>query len=398
MLLIAPGFQTNGTTDQITYPSPSLNAFTAAEYAETFGFFQRLYGFYSYMRLTKYRTYILNVIKGNPLVWFPLRNCDFEPGNTLRNVRRELSPDRVKLNEKICWDEMFGSCFEVLQDYDGDGPLELDAAGEQLMDTMLRELMYQATVGARALLATGGLYDISALNFDFGETPNDLIELMARSYNSTKGFVAGYVEAAQAGISPNLNVQGIIAQQDISTSNHAQGVLHVYDSLRSEGSKELTNLINVGSITTSKGRKLRAAFQVSAPIYTWVVNSFNAQSEEVATNNPRIRRERINVESEGVPEYVYFIDNTPVILAEEVNTFDQFMAGDTYFAQICQTGNIQLGTGFADLEGRDSVGMLVERSMRAEDHGTVRYLAHGLFKAALSDPNMAVATVVRASV
>lgn len=397
MLHIAPGFQSEGFVDQITYPSKSLNAFTEADYAETFGFYQNLFKFYSYMKLTKMRTFVLNVIKGSPLVWYPLKSCDFEPGRTLGSTRRELTPDRAKLNEKICWDELFDSCFETLLDYNGQ-TIELDADGEKLINAMTSQLMYQATVGARALLATGMLYDIDAAGFDFGGVSNDVKEVFLKVYKTTKGFVSGYVEAAAQGITPWLNVQGVIAQQDISISNHAQGILHVYDSLRGEAPKELRNLINMGSITTSKGRKIRAAFQVSGTLFNWVVNSFNDQSEQVATNNPRIRREMVSNNGMGAPEFIYFIDNTPVIPAEEINTFDEYMAGDTYFAQIAATSNVQLGMSFDDLNGKDSVGMLVERSRRVEDYETVRYLSHTLMKSALSDPNLAVATVVRASV
>src|SRR5690606_18882203 len=202
----------------------------------------------------------------------PLNTCEFTPGNTIRNLKTDFKPDKIKLNEKMCWDELFGSCFEHLLTYGAGGEIELDAQGEQYINAVLEELMYQYTVGTRAVLATGGLWNISANNFDFGNTSAELIAALKRTYGTTQGWVAGFAQTAADGSAPHLNVQGIITPADILPGNHAGGIVTVYDELKAAAPKKLLKLINKSGVRTTGGRVLRALFVQSPAVYNWTVN------------------------------------------------------------------------------------------------------------------------------
>lgn len=395
-LLITPGFSMTGGQNQITFAADSVNHLQRAEYLDSWDFFQQTYGLYSFMRLSKRLEYNLHTISGSPLIWQPFNTCEFSPGNNVRAKKTTFTPDRVKLNERFCHDDLFNSCFEQLINYGDSAGVELDAEGVRMVNEILQEVMYQSQVSARALLATGGLYDVNAGGFDFGATPADQIALFKAVYQTTSGWLTGFADLASAGVAPHLNIAGVFNPGNITAANYtAGGFQAIHDAVRAGAPKALLNLINKGPGTTNKGRRIGAVGVATPAVYTWLVNSEIAESAQVATNKMRISKTMINNNGQGAPTYVYSIDGMPVICADELGTFDQYMAGDTYGYFIVASGNIQLGMSFDSLSPANPAAILVEQSMRAHDYGTVYYLAHALFKAVLADHNLAAGSFVR---
>lgn len=395
-LLITPGFSMQGGQNQITFPANSVNHLQTAEYLDSWDWYQQTYGLYAFMKLTKRYEYNLHTISGSPLIWQPFSTCEFSPGNNIRSKKTTFTPDRVKLNERMCHDDLFNSCFEQMLTY-GNGPVELDAEGTRMINMILEEIMYQSMVSARALLSTGGLYDLDAAGFDFEGTPADRIALLKLVYSSTSGWLTGFRDLAADGVAPHLNIAGVFNPANITAANYTAtgGFRAIYDAVKAGAPKALQQLINNGPGVTNKGRRIGAVVVVSPTVYTWVVNTEIAEGAAVAQNKMRMAKTQINANTQGAPTFVYSIDGVPIVCANEIGTFDQYMAGDTYSCHIIASGNIQLGISFDSLNSNTNIGILVEQSQRAHDYGTTYFLAHGLFKAVLADHNLAAGSFVR---
>ena len=127
-LIIKPNF--NKLNNQLAFPAGDLNFFMREEVQDSFGFYQREFGVYSYMRLNKNLQFVIHTIGGSPLMWQPHNSCGWNETGSLGIGRREFTPCRAKINESWCHDELFEGCFKHFLTWDPNRPVELDDSVE----------------------------------------------------------------------------------------------------------------------------------------------------------------------------------------------------------------------------------------------------------------------------
>lgn len=138
---------------------------------------------------------------------------------------------------------------------------------------------------------------------------------------------------------------------------------------------------------------------VSDFYFNAIVDQYNFETVQTATNRTRIQTRDFGGEQSPTPQRVYYIDGRlPVIPLDDINGFDEFLKGDTHFMGIIASGNIQLGASFSslpeDIENHD-IGVSVTRNndKTRNDYGKYTVLSHALSKVAIADPDYAVASI-----
>jgi len=165
------------------------------------------------------------------------------------------------------------------------------------------------------------------------------------------------------------------------------------DGLKAEAKPALQTLINSGGRTLRSGRPFMPILVLSDSLFSSVVNSYSTQSIAAAMNDPRLRREPVTSPIPGAPKFTYWIDLMPIVPLSQINGYDQYLDGTTYFAAIWASGAVQLGGSFDSLPTIDGsqVGLLVERSTRVKDYGTYYFASHALANVGLPDTDYIVA-------
>lgn len=396
--LIKPNF--NRIRSQVAFPAKSLNYFIREEIQDTFGFYQRTFGVYSYMQLNKTLQYVIHSLSGSPLLWQPHRSCSWDETGSLRVGRREFTPCKAKINEEFCYDELFDSCFEHFLTWSGRGPLELDANGINMVNQMVRTLAENAVIGARLTLTAGQLYNPSSVTFN-EQTSKSMKDLFTATVGTCQGWIELVRSMAESSSQyAHMNVDGIFDEGDFSGKQYTGDPVLVFDNLRESAPADLQGLMNEGGVAGSVEGDFMPLFLVSNSIYNAIADAYRKMCVSVTCLNPRLSRREYTISTPrgSRPIYVYFIDDVPVIPITDINHYDKYLTGATHFAAITPSRNIGLGASFASLptlEGGD-VGMLIERKESAKEWGQYHFLAHALFAATIADTDYFVGTQVYA--
>jgi len=379
-VLLIPNFITGSEGSKIILPCESVNALFIKEYTDSLGFYQNQYGVFSWMKLDRNRTFVMRDIKGSPLLWQKFNSCSWDPIGRITTGKREVTPQRIKINSESCYDEFFESAFETLLVYDGQGPVELDAAGVQVVNAFIDELLIRAKEGLEILLAVGGLYDPETVTYA-AETTEDIIAAFKKTSSSVQGFVPWFREYG-AHLDAAVDLTGV-----------GVDIFDIVDGLKAEAKPALQTLINSGGRTLRSGRPFMPILVLSDSLFSSVVNSYSTQSIAAAMNDPRLRREPVTSPIPGAPKFTYWIDLMPIVPLSQINGYDQYLDGTTYFAAIWASGAVQLGGSFDSLPTIDGsqVGLLVERSTRVKDYGTYYFASHALANVGLPDTDYIVA-------
>ena len=393
--LIKPNF--NRLRNMLTIPADRLNLYMRTEIQDTLGFYQRQFGIFSYMRLTNTQKFVLNTLQGSPMMWQPHKSCAWEPTGAITTSQQEFSPCKAKINEQTCYDELFNSCFEHLLRWDGNGPLKMGDVGTKLMNDLVRTVAENAALGARLTLTAGQMFDPTNVTFN-NKVTHELKTLFTKTVGTCKGWVEllremGATSAAHA----HLDVQGVFSTDDFSGKKFIGDPIAVFDKLRDAAPVELQSVINEGGIAGSLDTDFRPLFIVSTSLYNAVTEEYRKLCISVTCINPRLTREEVSVStSRGArKQYVYYIDDIPVIPISDISYYDKFLTGATHFAAITVSGNIGLGAAFdsiPDPTNGGNVGVMVQYSEDAKDYGTYYFLSHSLFMTMIADTDFIVAT------
>ncbi len=386
-LLIQPDF-IDAQSPQLLFPEANLNALVENEYGYTFGFWQAMFGIFSYMKVTKKGKFTVHDVRGTPLVWQPLKSCVSDATGALRMNKREIVPCEAVLKEKMCWDELLGSLFEHFLSFEGD-VIDLDQNGARLFNQALTTLMQNASLGARMTLTSGNLYNVdeSAITYD-SEASLDEVKLFKATYSTCDGWMKRLSDLQAGGGADHLNIPNFFdTRVDGGTNDYNGNFVNDYDTMKGTAKAKMRKLINAGGFVTASGRQVSALVLVSDDVYSGVVTRYNTESALAAQNERRLTREAITVGAGARPRLVYYIDQNPIIPLSEIGGFDQWLTGQTHFMGITMAGNIQLGSSFDSIPGTNGqdVGMLIEQSRQVKDYGTFYYLAHALFANAIVD-------------
>lgn len=396
--LVKPNF--NRIRQQVAFPAKALNMFLKSEMHDTFGFYQAKYGLYSYMTLNKMMKYVIHTLSGTPLVWQNYKSCNWSPTGSLEVGKKEFEPCKAKINEEWCYDEMFDSCFEHFLNFNGRGPVSLDANGVNVVNELVRTLSQNATLGARLTLTAGQLYDPSVVNFD-EKTTKGIQDLFKKTTGACKGWVELVRQMALDPKYGHLNCSGIFSAEDFNGDKYTGSVIdQIFDPLMDKAPADLRSLINEGGMVGSVSGDFMPLFVVSTSIYNALVAEYKKLCISVTCTNPRLTRESCPVQtSRGTRNmFVYHIDDIPVIPISDINCYDKYLSGSTHLAALTASGNINLGASFGalpDIENND-IGIMVERETSVKDLGKYYFLAQSLFAATIADTDYFVGAQVYA--
>lgn len=394
-LKITPNFiPDNG---QLFFSAQELNSLQRSAYTDTFGFYQRLFGVFSYMQLNKKNKFVVHTPKGHPLVWQPWKACAYNETGSLTINTRELIPDPIYLKERFCHDELLFSAYEHMLEWSASGMVDLDDEGTRLLNTLIEEFMANAAYGLRMTATAGDLYDISTVPLSADNTAT-LNELIALTHNTFKGWLKLSMDLAANEGKGWMNLAVTDDQDFDEVTGFTGNILDLFDTLKANARKPLRQLINRGGIVREGRFTFLPLIVLSDSYFNAVVDRYNFESDRVATNRVRLTMRSFGGENSPTPQRVFYLDDMlPIIPMEEINGFDTYLKGQTHFAGIIASGNVQLGSSFAGIPENienPNIGMMIGRNndITRDDYGKFSVLSHALTKVAIADPEYFVGT------
>lgn len=365
-----------------------LNAFTRAEYQDKFGFYQRTFGVYSYMRLTRDLKYRIHYPKGTPFMWQTHNSCAWTPTGTLSMDTKVIEPCRVKINEQFCYDEFMEGAYKAYLEWTNGVTADLSDAGVVAVNELSRTIVQNATLGARMTLSGGQLHDLATIEFEAGVETN-----IRQAFERTAGSCRGWIElcnvtSQEAGKDHLQN--GLIVAGDISADGKTwnKDFVEFYDEMVDAAPTPLQDAIMEGGVG-GFGDVYFPLMILGRAQYRGAYRAYLAQKETATVNEPRLRRESYQIETPRGQRtiYVLFIDETAIIPLHEIAVFDRYLTGTSHFAYLTISGVIQLGSSFAEIPvpGESEVGVMMQVSQDVTDLGTHKFLSHALLATALND-------------
>lgn len=380
----------------IAYSTSELNSIARNRYMDTFGYYQSVFNLFGYMRMTKKYKYQVHTIKGSPLVWQPLTNCSYEPTGSLSVGKKDITPDEVYMNEQFCHDELMDGCWEHFLNYTEGGDIELDPTGIAAFNLMTDELLANASLGHRLTLTSGQLYNVDTVAMNPAATAKQ-VDLFKRTHGTSRGWVKLFMDLSLSGY-PWLN-KALVNASDFDQFGFTGDILALYDEMVDLARKPLRKLINHGGIIQDGRFGFFPLAVVSDSFFYAVKQKYLQIKASVATNEMRITKRRVEVPGMTHPVFVYYFDDMiPIIPLGEISGYDEYLAVDTHFFGLVASTNIQLGHNFGavdlNIEGTN-IGVMIAKQtdITQPNYGSYTWLSHGLMKAALGDPEYAIATI-----
>lgn len=366
-----------------------MNALAREEYQDNFGFYQRTFGVYSYMRMTKDLKFVLHYPKDLPFKWQAHNSCAWTPLGTMTMGTKEIEPCRVKLNEQFCYDEWFDSTYKYLLDWSS-GAVKFDAVGQNLVDSMARTIVKNATIGFRMLLVGGQLYSGVTPDWTAG-TPARVQDAFLRTANVCKGWIKLLIDLAASDEDAYGHLDnGLIDAGDIGPDGltFTGNVVDLYDAMYTGAPRPLQIAIQTGGVGGFDNLFYPIAI-VSRSILAALHLQYIAQNEAAAQNMPRItvREYSVDTERDVRPIRVYFIDNTAFVPLDEIDLLEGQLETSSHFFYLTLSGVIQLGSSFMALPvaNEADVAVMVQLSTDVEDLGTYKFAAHALAAVGIND-------------
>lgn len=379
------------------FETREVNTFARANYMDTFGFWQSRFGLYSYMRLNKLNKFTIYSPQGHPLMLQPWNSCSVTPTGSLTVGQRELEPEKAVIFEKFCFDELLDSCFQHFIEWSASGDNMMDANGSAMFNELVNEMMANAALAFRASLASGDLYNVNTVEYSADNTAN-LTTMFGRTHGTFQGWVKLLMDMASAEGVGHLN-QGLMSESDFDETGYTGNIIELYDKLRANAKRPMRTIINQGGVMVGGRSRFTPLFVVSDLMFNAVINEYNALADQVATNRVRISRQEVNNGTGTTPTMIYFIDSTPIIPLSDISVFDAYVEANTHFAGIIGSGNIQMGTSFANIPQNieDGIAMMFgqETDGGREDYGTYWFRSHMLGKAAIADTDYISSTILQ---
>lgn len=368
---------------QYGFESDEVNVIFRQEYADFFSKYQEMFRLYSYATLTRDRRFKVHRPKGNPLLWQPMNSCSYKETRTVSVTDDVIEADRTYMLEKHCFDELFNSDFRHFVNY-VQGRIQRGVDYEALISKIIDEVIINAHINARNLIASGGLYNIDdVIRADLAPKIEDALR---RTYNTTKGWVG--IAKEHSASKPWMHVSNLYDSTKFDANGEYHGsVLDIVDKLKKNARPPLKRLIAHGGTITSQGA-LRAVIVVDSNTFNTLSNEFAAQGQALAQNQPRIRERSLPGNMLG--EVMYFVDNLPVIPLEDITGFDTYFKGQTYFAGIMATSNLNFGFSFGEVsrnvENKElSVILEYDDTISNGNYGQTSMQAMALIKAIIAD-------------
>jgi len=396
-LNVTPRFNVNNRT--LVFPSGELNAFTRATIQDSFDYYQRAFGVYSFMKLNSALKFVIHTLAGNPMLWQPHNSCAWEPNALLSIGNREIDPAKVKINAEQCYDELFESAYEDFLRWDGRSLLQLSEQGEQYLNDLITTIVQNAALGARLALTVGNVYNPASVTFK-GGVPAEVQTLFGKTIGSANGYLKLLSTLANSGAKyAHLNLSNLFNVNDLDGKKYIGDVIGLYDDLKESAPADLEAVINEGGSFAVAGETTgRPLVLVSSSLFNAIVQHYNKTCVSLTCANPRVTKEMV---TDGGRSYnIYYIDAIPVIPISDVNYYDKYLTGATHFMAITASGNINLGTAWDNMPDPNStvndVGLVIEKSTRVQDWGKTYMAGHNLLASGISDTEQIVAAQIYA--
>ena len=99
-------------TRTFQFPSQEMNFWYNKKYIDNFNKYQSAFNVYGVMRMNSLKKFIIHEMEGSPLIWQTHNSCSWDPISGVTHGKKELEPDKIKVNVEQCYDEFFESCFK----------------------------------------------------------------------------------------------------------------------------------------------------------------------------------------------------------------------------------------------------------------------------------------------
>jgi len=330
-------------------------------------------------------------------MWQPYTSCSYSPTGSITIGTRELEPDPMYMKEMFCHDIFLESAYEHMIEYATSGNVDLTPEGTMIFNQLIDELLANAAYGFRITAATGQLYNVDSVSYSPENTAN-ITDLFKRTHGTIKGWLKLAKDLAAAEY-PWMDLPVVAPSDFDATGSFTGNILDLLDELKANARGPLRQLINRGGIVQQGRFSFYPLVLVSTSYFNAIVDRYNFESTQVATNRTRITMREFGGETSPTPQRVYYLDGMlPILPVDDVNGFDPYLAGDTHFCGIVASGNIQIGASFTslpqDVENND-MGVLIARDNDpvSNSFGQYAVLSHALAKTAIADPNYFVGAI-----
>lgn len=398
-LKVKPSF--NRREQTLIFPVAETNSFAREQIYDNFSFYQRQFGIFQWMPMTKKMKYVIHSAKATPFVWQKNQSCSWEPTGSLRMDRQEITPCDAKINEQHCWDELMDECFKHLFTWSASGAKTLDATAEALINQFTEILLENYTYGAYLTLTAGGLFNFTDQTFR-DDVSNDLRSLMKKTNSACRGWLPLLKDTADQGSTfQHLNLPGYFTASMFDGKEFIGDVVALKDELVAKAKPEMRKALNVGGVNgrAVNGIVPSAVWLVSDSINNRAAQQYNEQSVlNVSTIMFQPRLTRREFTNGGATIYVYYVDNVPLIPIDAVSEYDQYLEGGYHFSYLTMGRNIGLGGSFGEIPdiATNQVGIRIQRGTSNAELGKYFILSEAMFANAIADVRYVVGSQIYA--
>lgn len=395
VIKINPNF--NRIQNAVSFATRELNYILEEQVYDGFSFYQGLFGVYSFMRLTKDLKHRVHSMSASPMIWQPHKSCHIDPlGNVTMGVQ-EIDPCKGTALSEFCYDELFDSCFSHFFNWDGQGPLELDENGREMLNRMTAKILESMVLGARLTLTANGLYDTEKVEFK-KDVSTDIRTLFTKTATTCQGWVAYLKKLSKKAGYSHLNVSNLLKAEHFNGKAYQGDIEVVYQGLIDNAPNELGCLIDEGGIESAlDGISAMPIIKASTQLYKATAAAYRKQCETTLCLNPRLSMEKMTWN--GQTKKVYFFDELPIVPIHDVSHYDKYLKHSTHFAALTLAGNVNLGASFRDLPsvGNQNAGVGVRIKMKDENenYGIYSFRSDSLFSTMIANTDFMVATCIQ---
>ena len=397
IIAINPNIGFDFDSNAILIPAKQMNALVPVNYEDCFEWYQRLFGVFGYMRLTKNHTYRVHKFSSNPMVWQPLKSsCKHEPLGRVTADSAEVPVCKMKAFMEQCADEFYDSCFDIVMNY-ANGNEELDANGQAIMNRLFEEWQRMLTEGARLQALLGGFYDYDQLLAD-GVVADGVDKYLHKAMAKTMGTCTGILQRiklmAQEAGNGHLNVDCLTDDDFSDDGKDYVGEWEVLaDCLRENQKRQLKVQTNRGK-TGMGATSGTPVWLVSNSIHCKIMEDYRTMCDDITCVQKRLERRTVTIPGGGTMYVIYF-DGIPVVPLDDLDCYSEYLKGGLHFAALTLTGNLQIGNSFGAIPSMsNNIGVRIQRSDRNEDYGMYTALSKGLMASAIANPDMYVGTCI----
>lgn len=373
--LVPYDFTQGETMNRITIPCDNLQTLSREEYQDDFGFYQSLFGLYSYMELNRLGKFTVTTVSGSPGIWGELNGCTLLETGVLKFGEREITPIPIYSLATWCSLSAYDKVFKTVLEWTNGGEIS-EESRNKIWNVFVKELMANATLSLRITLTINKLHDLSNVaTYASGVDATRQAQLTHVSANNSLVGLFAAIDAAY--VSDNVKYAHLnygkgtfIVAGDFVNKKFQGNIVAKLDELIEEAPDKLASLINSGGMETAGGKDFTAVIGVSNSYMSAFAAEYRAQKSQAVTNDTRITREQMTVG--GRTKAVYFLDDMPVVPMTEVCGLDDMFAVGTHIMGIFGAGVLQLGSSFAAIPDNvedNQVGYVVERSNTIQSMG-----------------------------